>query len=193
MKLPGPLRTTSLSRYDTKFTFQYGLHHQRLRHQRTGGSTGVRMTGPKIGLGDLKLKNSKLEIQQVGAKLGAVIQNIDLTAELTEEEMKTLRRALDDHQVIFFPDQELNPTQQKDATKIFGPLMPSETFFDHLDDDPEIEILINDKNNPPVGTALWHADLTWAKEPPGGTSLYSRVIPKGGKGNTLWHTMDEMF
>lgn len=139
------------------------------------------------------MKNSQIEIERVGARLGAIVRNVDLTFELDDAEKDTLRQALDDHQVIFFPNQNLTPGQQKEATRIFGALLPSETFFDHLDDDPEIEILINDENTPPVGTAQWHADLTWAREPPGGTSLYSRVIPKNGKGNTLWASMTAAY
>ena len=124
--------------------------------------------------------------------MGAVIHNVDLTAEISDGEKDGLRRALDDHQVIFFPEQNLTPDNQKEATRIFGPLLPSDTFFDHLDGDPEIEIVINDENTPPTGTAKWHADLTWAAEPPGGTSLYSRVIPKG-RGDTVWTSMTAAY
>ncbi len=135
------------------------------------------------------MKNSKIEVERVGANLGAVIHNVDLTMDISPTEKDVLCQALDEHQVIFFPDQSLTPAQQKDATKIFGPLLPSDTFFDHLDDDPELEILINDENTPPIGTSKWHADLTWAEEPPGGTSLYSRKLPGNGKGNTQWASM----
>ena len=123
-----------------------------------------------------------------------------------------MRQALDDHEVIFFPDQNLDPNQfgkkinnptsglwthevyfSRAFTRIFGPLLPSFTFFDHLDDDPEIELVINDKDNPPTGTARWHADLTWAKEPPGGTSLYARKLPGDGTGNTIWASMSAAY
>jgi taurine dioxygenase len=139
------------------------------------------------------MKNSRIEIEPSGARLGVEIHNINLTEDISDEEKETLRQALNDYEVIFFPDQNLDPNQQKEATRIFGPLLPSYTFFDHLDDDPEIEIVINDENNPPTGTALWHADLTWSKEPPGGTSLYARTIPKGGKGNTIWASMSSAY
>ena len=139
------------------------------------------------------MKNSKIEVHTSGAALGAEIHNINLKDHLSDEAKKTLRKALDDHEVIFFPDQNLDPNQQKEATRIFGPLLPSYTFFDHLDDDPEIELVINDKDNPPTGTARWHADLTWAKEPPGGTSLYARKLPGDGTGNTIWASMSVAY
>lgn len=139
------------------------------------------------------MKNSKIEVTPAGAALGAEIHNINLTDDISDDEKEILRQALDDHEVIFFPDQNLDPNQQKEATRTFGPLLPSYTFFDHLDDDPEVEIVINDKDNPPTGTARWHADLTWAKEPPGGTSLYARKLPQTGKGNTIWASMSSAY
>ena len=117
------------------------------------------------------MNDSQIEVHTSGAILGAEIRNINLTDGISDEEKRILRRALDDHEVIFFPDQDLDPNEQKEATRIFGPLLPSYTFFDHLDDDPEIEVVINDRDNPPAGTALWHADLTWSEEPPEQASM----------------------
>ena len=81
---------------------------------------------------------------------------------------------------------------QKEATKIFGPLLSSETFLDHLNNDPEVEMVVNDQNTRPIGTAKWHADMTWTKEPPGGTSLYARVLPDVG-GDTIWASMTAAY
>ena len=104
------------------------------------------------------MKKSKIEVNTSGAALGAVIQNINLRDHLFDEEKKTLCKALDDHEVIFSPSQNLDPNQQKEVTRIFGPLLPSYIFFDHLDDDPEIEVVIKDKDYPkraqPVGTRI---------------------------------------
>ena len=133
-----------------------------------------------------------LLIEPVNARIGARVTGVDLSDTISEVIKKKLCAALDKHQVIFFPNQELTPPQQKQATRIFGPLLPSETFFDHLDDDPEIEVVINDEKTPPTGTAQWHADLTWAKEPPGGTSLYARKIPENG-GDTMWVSMGAAY
>ena len=59
------------------------------------------------------MKNSKIEVHTSGAALGAEIHNINLKDHLSDEAKKTLRQALDDHEVIFFPDQKLDPNQQK--------------------------------------------------------------------------------
>ena len=138
------------------------------------------------------MTTSTFNIEKCGTCLGALVTNIDLTLKLSYQEKMSLRAALDQHQVIFFPNQNLTPNHQKNATKIFGPLLSSDTFFEHLNDDPHVEVVINDENNPPIGTAKWHADLTWAKEPPAGTSLYSREIPTG-KGDTIWVSMTAAY
>ena len=97
-----------------------------------------------------------------------------------------------DYQVIFFENQILETAQQKVATEIFGPLLPSETFFDHPDGDPEVEAVKNDENSPSIGTAILHSDLTWACKPPGGTSPYALKAPVG-KGNTIWSSMTAVY
>ena len=119
------------------------------------------------------MENSRVSIEPTGSKIGAIVHNVDLNKEISPEEKTILQTALTEFQVIFFENQKLETAQQKVATKIFGPLLPSETFFDHPDGDPEVEAVINDENSPPIGTAIWHSDLTWASEPPGGTSLYA--------------------
>ena len=81
---------------------------------------------------------------------------------------------------------------QKEVTKNFGPLLSSETFLDHLNYVPEVEMVVNDQNTRPIGTAKWHADMTRTTEPPGGTSLYARVLPDVG-GDTIWASMTAAY
>tara|TARA_B100001013_G_scaffold150097_1_gene89150 strand:- start:885 stop:1733 length:849 start_codon:yes stop_codon:yes gene_type:complete len=138
------------------------------------------------------MKTSRVYIKPTGSKIGAIVHNVDLNNKISPEEHNILQTALTDYQVIFFENQILETAQQKVATKIFGPLLPSETFFDHPDGDPEVEAVINDENSPPIGTAIWHSDLTWASEPPGGTSLYALKTPVG-KGDTIWSSMTAVY
>ena len=56
-------------------------------------------------------------IKPCGACLGAFITNIDLTAKILNDEKESLRNALDQYQVIFFPDQKLTPNHQKSVTE----------------------------------------------------------------------------
>ena len=73
---------------------------------------------------------TKLQIAPVSGRIGARVSGVDLSGKVTKATKTKLCAALDEHQVIFFPGQKLTPVQQKEATKIFGPLLPSGTFFD---------------------------------------------------------------
>ena len=58
------------------------------------------------------MKNPKLKTTS-GAALGAEIHNINLKDHLSDKAKKTPRKALDDHEVIFFPNQNLIPTSKR--------------------------------------------------------------------------------
>ena len=64
------------------------------------------------------MRNSTSVIERYGARLGAIITEIDLTSEISDAEKESLHRALDEYQVIFFPEQNLTPVQQKEVTTI---------------------------------------------------------------------------
>ncbi len=59
------------------------------------------------------MKNFKIEVHTSGATLVAEIFNINLTDHSSDVEKRTLRQALDDHEVIFFPDRNLDPNHEK--------------------------------------------------------------------------------
>lgn len=57
------------------------------------------------------MPTSKLNIEQCGACLGAVVTNINLTSKISNQEKVSLRAALDQHQVIFFqPEFDTQPS-----------------------------------------------------------------------------------
>ena len=60
-----------------------------------------------------------IEIEKFGSALGAKVLNIDLTVTQSDGVKKSLRTVLDNHQIIFFLDQDLTADLQKEATKIF--------------------------------------------------------------------------
>ena len=90
------------------------------------------------------VQDSRVSIKPTGSKIGAIVHNVDLNTRISLEEKKLLQTALIDYQVIFFENQILETAQQKLATEIFGPLLPSETFFEHPDGDPQVEAVINE-------------------------------------------------
>ena len=78
--------------------------------------------------------------------IGAEIENIDLREDLSEDGFEELRKALYDHQVIFFRDQDITVENQKELGKRFGELVahPNDPG---LEDHPEVMIIHADESS----------------------------------------------
>ncbi|CAF4693411.1 unnamed protein product, partial [Didymodactylos carnosus] len=112
---------------------------------------------------------------------------IDLSNSLDKSRIiQQIEQALIKHQVIFFRDQHLTPTQHRDFARLFGNLH-IHPFFAHIQDMPEITVLENGPELKP-GNDHWHTDITFTENPALGCVLYARKIPAVG-GDTLWSSM----
>ncbi len=118
--------------------------------------------------------------------IGAVVEGVDLSAMLTEAEVRDIRAALDEHLVLFFEHQSLTPVQQRDFAARFGPLY-MHPFYPGHDDAPEVMILAHDETHR-ANSDRWHNDVTFLERPPQAGVLYAEQIPELG-GDTLWANM----
>ncbi len=127
-----------------------------------------------------------LEIFPVTGRIGAELRGLDLSGELSEDEQEQLRRALDDHLVVFLHGQALDHDALKRATKIFGPLAPPQ-YVTPSAEDPEIIAVLKevDETGISVFGGDWHSDFSFLERPPGGSLLYAREVPPYG-GDTIW-------
>ncbi|HEY4296789.1 MAG TPA: TauD/TfdA family dioxygenase [Paraburkholderia sp.] len=125
-----------------------------------------------------------MQIRKVAGALGAEISGIDLTHRVSRDQAAELRRALNEHLVIFLRDQTLSPQQFLDFATAMGE--PIEyPFVKGLDGYPtiiEVKKLENERTN--FG-GIWHSDTTYLQVPPMGSMLLSREIPPYG-GDTLF-------
>ena len=117
-----------------------------------------------------------MQVRRVAGALGAEIVGVDL-AKLFDE--KALRKALLEHQVIFFRGQKLEPAQFMAFARAMG--KPVEyPFVKGIDGFPEvIEVkkLEHERHN--FG-GIWHSDTAYLDEPPMGSMLLAREIPPYG-------------
>ena len=65
-------------------------------------------------------RRSAVEARPVAGFIGAEISGVDLTGELTDQEVADIRSALVRHKVIFFRDQHISPEQQVAFGRLFG-------------------------------------------------------------------------
>ncbi|HXY95244.1 MAG TPA: TauD/TfdA family dioxygenase [Acidimicrobiia bacterium] len=118
--------------------------------------------------------------RQAGA-LGAVVEGVDLSADLSDATFELLHDALLEHLVLCIRDQgHITPEHQITFARRWGPIEPH-PYVDPIEGHPEI-IRVYDPN--PI-TVTWHADFTYAKRPPALSFLLARTIPPVG-GDTMF-------
>ena len=131
------------------------------------------------------------EINSLTPTIGAEISGIDLSNNLTPQDLDNIYKNLIDHKVIFFRNQNLKPEAHVAFAKSFGDIEPPHPIYPHVENFPEITLLENDPTNPP-DTDEWHTDVTFKTEPPFTSILYSKEIPPSG-GDTLWCSLIAIY
>lgn len=132
----------------------------------------------------------QLQIEPLNPVIGAIIHDVDLAQEQSEETIAAIRAAFLQHKVLFFQGQELTPIQQRDFAKRFGQLHVH-PVYPQVDSVPEILILDNSAKNP-TDNANWHTDVTFIETPPLAGLLYARQLPPSG-GDTMWSSMTKAY
>jgi taurine dioxygenase len=117
-----------------------------------------------------------IEITRFAAPLGATISGVDVR-ELDGNGFATVRQALLDHHVLAFPDQRLDPVEQKEFATRWGPLQRHP--YNGTDAHPEVMRLENHgKAKDP--NEHWHSDMSYEVVPPMLTMLYALEAPSLG-------------
>jgi len=122
--------------------------------------------------------------------IGGVIEGVDLSRPLDDEQIAEIRAALLRHKVIFFEDQHITPAQHRDFAARFGQLH-THPLYPGVPEAPEMFILDNHANNPTDNDA-WHTDVTFIETPPLGAILYAKLLPAEG-GDTCWANMQAAY
>jgi alkyl sulfatase len=126
---------------------------------------------------------STLTVTQLGSRIGARIDGVQLAGDLDTDTVEQIRDALLRHKVIFFRDQHhLDDHQQLAFAGLLG------TPIAH----PAASVLA--AQNAPVITPInsefgkatrWHTDVTFAANYPAASILRAVTLPSYG-GSTLW-------
>lgn len=132
-----------------------------------------------------------MEVQKAAGALGAYVGAVSLVeAARSDELFAGLHRALLEHEVLFFRDQHIAPTDFQAFARRFGQV-EAHPAYPTLEDAPDVQIL---ESTPEVPSKIeaWHTDMTFRPAPPAITLLHGQVIPPYG-GDTLWASATAAF
>jgi taurine dioxygenase len=137
---------------------------------------------PPLGLG----------AQLIAGHVGAVVGGFDLREPLGAEEVEQLHWLLAERGVVIFTDQKLDPAGHRMFARQLGTIRVPPDYFPTLRDEgyPEIGVLDSDADG--LRAPYWHADVTWAAQPPRYSVLHMRVSPDWG-GDTMWVSLIEGY
>jgi taurine dioxygenase len=133
-----------------------------------------------------RVERTDVEIRPLTAALGAEVTGVDLSQVLPDDVMAELERALYEHLVLFFRDQDMTPDDQIRFGSWFGPF-ERHPFAKSHPDHPELTVL--DQTTPrDDGGNSWHSDTSFMETPALGSVLRAVQLPPLG-GDTCWASM----
>jgi len=117
----------------------------------------------------------RLRTKALTPAIGATVEGLDLSAPLADADVAEIRKALDEHLVLFFEGQSLTPVQQRDFAARFGPLYVH-PFYPGHEGATEVMVLEHDATHR-ANSDRWHNDVTYLQTPPKAAVLYARKFP----------------
>jgi taurine dioxygenase len=134
----------------------------------------------------------RLGAEPIAGHVGAVIRGVDLLEPLGAEEVEQLHRLLAERGVVIFTDQKLDPPRHRTFAQQLGAIRMPPDYFPTLRDEGYPEIGVLDSEDEGFRAPYWHADVTWAAQPPRYSVLHMRVSPDTG-GDTMWASLIEGY
>jgi taurine dioxygenase len=134
---------------------------------------------------------SYFQIKKITPFIGAELIGENIFNDLNHSLCNHIYDILIENKVIFFRNQYLSNDQHIEFAKSFGEIEPPHPVYPHVNNYPEIVLLENDEDRPP-DTDVWHTDVTFRANPPFASILYSKIIPSNG-GDTLWSCLSTVY
>lgn len=132
-----------------------------------------------------------IQVIPLTAVIGAEVHGLDITCPLNTEQVAEIRRALLEHQVIFFRDQPLTLEQHRRFGLCFGALHQHPNVRGP-EGFPELLPIQADASTVRIAGDRWHSDVSCDPEPPMGSILHLHEVPARG-GDTLFCNTEAAF
>jgi len=127
----------------------------------------------------------RIGLRPLSPTIGAEVEGVSLAA-IDDELHAELHRALLEWKVLFFRDQDIDRTHQREFAERWGELEqhPFYVYVQPGQTAADVVTLAKDDTTPGFENE-WHADLTWHATPSFGAVLRAVEVPEVG-GDTLW-------
>ena len=119
-------------------------------------------------------------------KFGVEFYDVDVR-HMSDGELAEARAAQDEHGVIFFRDQQLEPEQHIAFAERWGEIVINR-FFEHVEGFDRIAMVRKEPDHKTVVGEVWHTDHSYDRNPARGSILYAREVPSSG-GDTWFANM----
>jgi alpha-ketoglutarate-dependent taurine dioxygenase len=132
------------------------------------------------------MRNSRIEVRPITGACGAEIAGIKIGDDLDDATIADIRRALNEHGVVFFRDQEFDAEQHKSFARRFGEIFVHPNYKGMQEDD-EIVMIRREPGDKHIVGEDWHTDTTMVAVPPMGAILYGIEVPPYGGDTCFAH------
>lgn len=131
-----------------------------------------------------------IRVTPLSPALGAEVSGIDLSRELSAEQLGEIRTAIADNLVLIFRDQAITPEQHKRFARHFGTLhrhlLATDKAWNSAENDPEVLAWRTGKNSRFTAGDAWHNDVSCDASPIWGSFLRVTRLPEIGGGDTAF-------
>jgi alpha-ketoglutarate-dependent taurine dioxygenase len=126
---------------------------------------------------------TSLNIRRLAGRIGAEIRDIQVSGNLSHDQIAAIRQTLLAHRVVFFRDQtQLDDAQQEAFSRLLGDMVPHPTEKVRAGSTGILELDAAAGNGK---SDQWHTDVTFVDAYPRYSVLRAVTIPAYG-GDTLW-------
>jgi len=150
-------------------------------------NTAAKRGGPRSSIDWAEAEPYKrISVQRVTPAVGATIGGVDLSS-IDSETYLEIRRALNEHCVLFFRDQDISVEQHIAFGRMFGDL-DVHPAAGNATGHEEILVIAADENSARANGEAWHSDVSCLPEPPMASILHMQIVPPAG-GDTMFASM----
>lgn len=132
------------------------------------------------------MRNGRIEVRPIAGACGAEIAGVRVGDDLDDTTIAEIRRALNEHGVVFFRDQEFDAEQHKAFARRFGEIFVHPNYKGMQQDD-EIVMIRREPGDQHIVGEDWHTDTTMVAAPPMGAILYAIEVPPYGGDTCFAH------